>query len=174
MKDGRRSTRGRFLVTVVAVGGATLTLLLAACGTNDATVTDPPPDPSPSTTATSGSGTGSDPDVLVELATSGGNDGRGIGELLVSPEGEVQLLDPQGGIETATLTAEELGSLVAALNDADFAGAPADPDIDDVCPDAIVYTIIYQQWEVTADTCTIPDEIAPAHDQLQAILARLT
>jgi hypothetical protein len=166
------------MVTVVVAACAWLT----ACGDDD-TVADPPPDPSPTTasTTTSGSstggsgagGSGSGAEALVELATSGGDDGQGIGDLVVSPDGEAQLHDPQGGVTTATLSPDELDALVAALDDADFAGAPTAPDIDDVCPDALAYTVVYQEWQVTADTCTIPDEVAPVVDELQAILYRL-
>lgn len=158
MKDRWVSAGRRLLGTVVV---ATLPLL-TACGADDGATT----------TGRNGSGTRSH--VLVELATSGGEDGRGVGDLVVSPGGEAQLRGPQGDIETTTLTPDELTTLVAALNDADFAGVPAEPDVEDVCPDALVYTVIYQRWDVTADSCTIPDELAPSLDELQTILSRFT
>jgi len=135
---------------------------LMACGAEDGA----------STSSTGASSAGSGAEVLVELATSGGEDGRGMGDLAVSADGEVQRRDPHGGIETTTMSADELGVLVAALDDADFAGAPAEPDIDDVCPDALVYKVVYQEWQVTADGCTVPEQVAPVVEQLQALLGR--
>jgi hypothetical protein len=95
-----------------------------------------------------------------------------MGDLVVTTEGEAELTDLDGGVEKATLAPDELEALTAALDDADFAGAPTEPDIDEVCPDALAYRVTYQQWQVTADTCTVPDEIAPALEQLQSVLAR--
>jgi len=139
---------------------------LMACGDDDGAAPDPLPDPTTSSTGATGSG------VLVELATSGGEDGRGIGDLTVTADGEAQRRDPQGGVERMTLSTDELGTLVAALDDADFAGAPAEPGSDDVCPDGLAYRVTYQEWQVTADSCTVPDEVAPAVEELQSILGR--
>jgi hypothetical protein len=150
-------------------------LVLAACGSggddDDTAATEPPGPTSTSTSAEPGA-TRTDGDVLVELATSGGEDGRGIGDLVVTPDGDVRFEDRQGGIETVRLDAGELDDLVTTLEDADFAGAPTEPDVDDVCPDALVSRVTYGEWEVTADTCTVPDEVAPVFDALEGILAR--
>jgi hypothetical protein len=174
---GRRPVAG--LVALVAV----VLLASAACGSGDdddaattestTTTTSPAGSTtttaggeSPATTAAPPAGDG----VLVELATSGGIDGRGMGNLVVSTSGEVQHTGRDGQVAQDTLDPGELDALTDLLASTDFAGLPEEPEA--ICADGILYTVLYQQQTGEADSCTVPDGLAPLLDNLRDLISR--
>jgi hypothetical protein len=171
------------LTTVISlVGLVGLVGFVAACGSDDDdALADGPEDATATTTSTTlGASTTTvpgapDDGTLVELSTSGGLDGRGLGNLVVSSAGEVSQTGrtgPDEPVQQATLPPDELDSLAALLERTDFAEVPAEPEGGMVCADGYVYIVHYGRWTVTADDCTVPDELAPLLDRLQDLLAR--
>jgi hypothetical protein len=108
--------------------------------------------------------------VLVELATSGGIDGRGMGNLVVSTTGEVRHTGRDGQVDQDTLDSGELDALTDLLASTDFAGLPDEPEA--ICADGLLYTVLYQQQTGEADSCTVPDGLAPVLDNLRDLLSR--
>lgn len=152
-------------------------VLVVGCGSDDRD-DDPlggtPEDATATTTSTSvaaSTTTPSDDQVLVELSTSGGLDGRGIGSLVVTIDGVMRHIGDDDRVEQDALAPDELDALVVLLESTDFADLPASPD-GAACADAYVYTVHYAGWTVSADDCTIPDPLAPVLDRLQDLLAR--
>jgi hypothetical protein len=164
---------------------AVLLLASAACGSDD----DDDAATGSTTTTTSGSTTTSTTasptttgveatttappaggGVLVELATSGGIDGRGMGNLVVSTTGEVRHTGRDGQVDQDTLDSGELDALTELLASTDFAGLPDEPEA--ICADGILYTVLYQQQTGEADSCTVPDGLAPVLDNLRDLLSR--
>ena len=173
-------------VSVRRSGMALVALLLAltACGSgddDDATGSTPSTTTSPASTTTTGGGPtttttasstppGTGDGVLVELATSGGIDGRGMGNLVVSTTGEVSHTGRDGQVEQDTLDPGELDALTDLLASTDFAGLPGEPEA--ICADGILYTVLYQGQTGEADSCTVPDDLAPLLDTLRDLLSR--
>lgn len=174
-----RPTTAGFAVLVAAM---LLAAVATGCGSDDDdALADSPEDAAATTTSTTiGEPTttvpgvpGDDP-TLVELSTSGGLDGRGLGNLVVSSAGEISQTgrDEQEQVQEESLPPDELDSLVRLLERTDFDSVPAEPEGGAVCADGYVYIVHYASWTVTADDCTVPDELAPLLDRLQDLLAR--
>lgn len=111
-------------------------------------------------------------ETLVELRTGGGIDGRGIGGLVVSGTGALRRTDPEGRVEDGTLAPGEVDDLADLLEEIDFGTVPPEPDRDQICADGLSYGVVYQQWEVVADDCSVPTEIEPVLNRLRELMAR--
>jgi hypothetical protein len=113
-------------------------------------------------------------DVLVRFDTSGTITGQGIGAIEVAADGEVRYTGVDGTVESRTLTPHGLDELTGLLDSTDFGSVPAETDVEDRCPDALIVIVTYQRWEVSADDCTIPAELEPVVDRLRDLMARFT
>jgi hypothetical protein len=166
---------------VAAVTAAVLVVLgSAGCGSDDGDALRGTPEDATATTTSStvasttteaGEAGTTDDAALVELTTSGGLDGRGVGGLVVSPDGVMRHIG-DARVAQGALAPDELDSLVALLDRTDFADIPAEPERGAPCADAYVYTVRYAEWTVSVDDCSVPDELAPVLDRLQDLLAR--
>jgi hypothetical protein len=93
-----------------------------------------------------------------------------MGNLVVSTTGEVRHTGRDGQVDQDTLDPGELDALTELLASTDFAGLPDEPEA--ICADGILYTVLYQQQTGEADSCTVPDGLAPVLDNLRGLLSR--